>query len=71
MTMKIQYKGQFDEVIVPAWVDERGYPQPPVARGVPIEVGDELGASLLEQADNWEKAPAAAERKTVPSSPGE
>lgn len=61
--MRIVYTGIFDEVIVPDWPDANGYPQQ-AKRGEPLECPDELAGRLLEQADNWAKAPAAAERKT-------
>ena len=66
--MRIVYLGPRgnDEVIVPDFTDERGYPQT-VKRGVPVEVPDELAASLLEQPDNWAEAPAKAGRNTVPT----
>ena len=51
--MEIQYIGMFDEVIVPDLVDERGYPKPPIARGVAVEVPDDLAKRLLQQTDNW------------------
>lgn len=62
--MRIVYTGMFDEVIVPDWVQANGYPQPPVKRGEPVEIEDELAKRLLEQVDNWAKAPTAPARNT-------
>lgn len=42
--MRIQYEGPLDAVLIPDLGDRE------VARGVPIEVPDALGASLCEQA---------------------
>ena len=61
--MKVVYIGQFDEVIVPEWENANGYPQS-AKRGEPVEVPDELAVRLLEQADNWSKAPTTSGRKT-------
>ena len=55
--MLLIYRGMFDEVIVPEWVDERGYPQPPIKRGEPVEIDDALALRMLDQTDNWQKAP--------------
>lgn len=61
--MRVVYKGMFDEVIVPEWLDDNGYPGT-AKRGEPVEVPDELAKRMLEQADNWEKAPTAGARNT-------
>lgn len=53
----IEYIGMFDEVIVAEWLGEDGSPRT-VRRGEPVEVPPELAARLLEQGDNWRKAPA-------------
>lgn len=65
--MRIVYKGIFDEVIVPDWADANGYPQA-AKRGEALDCPDALAARLLEQTDNWAKAPAAGGRKTGPTS---
>ena len=45
--MQVKYIGMFDEVLAPA------VSASPIAKGEAIDVDDALGASLLEQADNW------------------
>lgn len=71
--MRIVYEGPFSAVHVPDLGDDRIVP-----RGVPIEVPDELGARLAEQAD-WRElgVPRAlrprgsrAGRETEPSTAG-
>ncbi len=64
--MKVVYKGQFDSVIIPAWVDANGYPQT-ASRGEPVDIDDELAKSLLEQEDNWAKPTAAVMRHIEPA----
>lgn len=51
--MLIQYIGMFDEVRLPDWVDDRGYPKPAIKRREPVDVDGELAQRLLEQVDNW------------------
>ena len=63
--MKLVYTGIFDEVLVPEWVNENGYPQS-AKRGEEVEVDDKLARRLLDQHDNWAKAPVAAQRNTRP-----
>jgi len=67
--MRIQYVGMFDEVIVPELLDEHGYPRS-VRQGETVDVPAELAARLLEQEDNWRKAPAAAGRKAEAGAAG-
>lgn len=50
--MRVKYVGPFDAVEGPGFAAEAGEV---------IEVGDDLGASLLQQADNWQKADTKAE----------
>ena len=47
--MRVKYVGMFEEVTVPEHDEART-----IARGEPVEVGDEIGARLLEQAGQWE-----------------
>ena len=64
--MKVKYVGMFDS----AWVPEMN---PPfgleVQRGQTVDVDDELGKRLLEQATNW-AAPGAKAKASSPSSVG-
>ncbi len=53
--MRVRYDGPFDSVDVPA----AGIT---VERGDTVEVTDEIGESLVEQAD-WSKASAKKERE--------
>lgn len=68
--MRIEYIGLFDEVIVPALLDQQGYART-VRRGEPVDVPEELAERLLEQTANWRKAPADARRKSGDETPVE
>lgn len=50
--MEIRYVGPFDRVEIADTGDE-------VAQGEIVTVDDELGASLLEQPDNWQPVKGA------------
>ena len=54
--MKLTYTGPHDEVEIPS----AGVV---CKRGESVEVPEELGASLLEQADNWQPVKATTSKK--------
>lgn len=66
--MELIYTGPFDAVELLDVQDASGY-SATVKRGERIAVPDDVGARLLEQADNWRKAPAAPKPKTEPEKP--
>jgi hypothetical protein len=53
--MKVQYVGMFNAVDLKEVADPRGFAVR-VARGEAVEVPDEVGERLCEQADNWKRA---------------